>query len=114
LSFVSGNTFKDHGLQYAWQYLSFAVLVNDTSLLYKCLDLIDRNPTQVLDSPDFLAVSDDVIKVVIERDAFPVNVVDLFKSLIRWSMASCQRQGLEVTPENQRKVMDNFIHSIRF
>ena len=80
--------------------------------------MIDKNETDastsVLDSPDFLAVSQDVIQIVIERDAFPTFEVDLFKSIIKWSMASCQRQGLEITPENQRKVMDSFIHRIRF
>ena len=53
-SFVSEDTFKEHGLQYVWQYLSFAVLVNKTSHINKCLDLVDENVTHVMDSPDFL------------------------------------------------------------
>jgi len=113
-SFVSEDTFKEHGLQYVWQYISFAVLVIDSSLINRCLELIDENVTHVLDSPDFIGVSEEVMAGVVGRDAFPVNEIDLFKSLIKWSIASCQRQGLEVTPENQRKVMDSFIHRIRF
>jgi len=67
-----------------------------------------------LDSPEFLTVSDRVLTVVIERDAFPVDEADLFKSVIKWSIASLQIKGLEVTPSNQRKIMGSFIHRIRF
>ena len=55
-SFVSEDTFKEHGLQYVWQYISFAVLVIDSSLINRCLELIDKNVTHVLDSPDFIGL----------------------------------------------------------
>jgi len=116
ISCLSDQTFRNNDIRklYAWQYVSFALLVNDTCFINNWIGLIDDNAVHFLDSPEFLAVSGDVIAVVIKRDTFKVKEVDLFKSLIEWSIASCQRQDLEVTPENQRNVMDSFIHRIRF
>ena len=39
--------------------MSFGVVVENTSLINRCLEFIDMNTTHVLDSPDLLSVASD-------------------------------------------------------
>ena len=40
--------------------------------------------------------------------------VDIFAACMEWASAECERQKLEDNPENQRKVLGNHLHKIRF
>lgn len=51
---------------------------------------------------------------VLERDTLGVREVRLFNAVVRWSEAECQRQQLQVTPENKRKVLGEALALIRF
>lgn len=51
---------------------------------------------------------------VLERDTLGIREVRLFNAVVRWSEAECQRQQLQVTPENKRKVLGKALALIRF
>lgn len=51
---------------------------------------------------------------VLERDSLGIREVRLFNAVVRWSEAECQRQQLQVTPENKRKVLGKALGLIRF
>lgn len=51
---------------------------------------------------------------VLERDTLGIREVRLFTAVVRWSEAECQRQQLQVTPENKRKVLGKALALIRF
>lgn len=51
---------------------------------------------------------------VLERDTLGIREVRLFSAVVRWSEAECQRQQLQVTPENKRKVLGKALALIRF
>ena len=51
---------------------------------------------------------------VLERDTLGIREVRLFTAVVRWSEAECQRQQLQVTPENKRKVLGKALALIHF
>lgn len=56
----------------------------------------------------------DTLVAVLERDTLGIREVRLFNAVVRWSEAECQRQQLQVTPENKRKVLGKALGLIRF
>lgn len=56
----------------------------------------------------------DTLVAVLERDTLGIREVRLFNAVVRWSEAECQRQQLQVTPENKRKVLGKALSLIRF
>lgn len=58
--------------------------------------------------------SADTLVAVLERDTLGIREVRLFSAVVRWSEAECQRQQLQVTPENKRKVLGKALALIRF
>lgn len=56
----------------------------------------------------------DTLVAVLERDTLGIREVRLFNAVVRWSEAECQRQQLQVTPENRRKVLGKALGLIRF
>lgn len=58
--------------------------------------------------------STDTLVAVLERDTLGIREVRLFNAVVRWSEAECQRQQLQATPENKRKVLGKALGLIRF
>lgn len=56
----------------------------------------------------------DTLVAVLERDTLGIREVRLFNAVVRWSEAECQRQQLQVTPENKRKALGKALGLIRF
>lgn len=51
---------------------------------------------------------------VLERDTLGVREVRLFVAAVRWADAEAQRQQLQPTPENKRRVLGKALSLIRF
>lgn len=51
---------------------------------------------------------------VLERDTLGLREVRLFGAAVRWAEAEAQRQQLQPTPENKRRVLGKAISLIRF
>lgn len=49
-----------------------------------------------------------------ERDTLGVREVRLFGAAVRWAEAEAQRQQLQPTPENKRRVLGKALGLIRF
>lgn len=56
----------------------------------------------------------DTLVAVLERDTLGIREVRLFNAVVRWSEAECQRQQLQVVPENKRKTLGKALSLIRF
>ena len=113
-SLTATEVFKLNATSHVWKYLTFAVTVNDIELIIRCLEVIDRKTETVFRSSDFQGVASNVIGLFIGRDTLNIEEGILFEYLLNWSDAECRRRKLQVTPGNQRKVMESFIHKIRF
>lgn len=56
----------------------------------------------------------DTLVAVLERDTLGVREVRLFGAAVRWAEAEAQRQQLQTTPENKRRVLGKALSLIRF
>ena len=97
-----------------WKLMSFVYATNDVALINRCLDVLDKEPETFLSQPEFLETKSFIIALFVDRNSLDILEVELFRFLLKWSESECKRTTLEVTPENQRKVMESFIHKIRF
>ncbi|XP_037031459.1 uncharacterized protein LOC119070981 [Bradysia coprophila] len=77
-----------------------------SDLLNKCKQYIRFQPLKFFASEDFETISIDELKSVFKLDAINCTEVDLFEAMIRLSRAHCAAAGLEITAENQRKILD--------
>lgn len=109
--FADGH--DDMVLSDPWMVLSFATESGNNDLRDKCAQQIAADIRHQMDSAGFMDASEAGIAALLSLP-FKYDETDLFEKLLMWSEAKCGRQELEVTPENQRKVMQPFIHMIAF
>ena len=114
-SLTNEATFKTYSAQCIWKYLNFAVAINDIELIIRCLEVIDKDQ-DALNKPDFFNAKTSTIGLFIGRNSLRISEFKLFNRLLDWSAYECRRQKppLLASAVNLRKVMDSWIHKIRF
>ncbi|EPQ08102.1 BTB/POZ domain-containing protein 2 [Myotis brandtii] len=98
----------------AFMLLTQARLFDEPQLASLCLENIDKNTADAITAEGFTDIDLDTLVAVLERDTLGIREVRLFSAVVRWSEAECQRQQLQVTPENKRKVLGKALALIRF
>ncbi|KAG4068571.1 hypothetical protein HA402_004912 [Bradysia odoriphaga] len=88
-----------------WIYHQLFFTVS-SNLLNKCLQYIRFQPLEFFASEDFETISIDELKSVFKLDAINCTEVHLFEAMIRLSRAHCAAAGIEITAENQRKILE--------
>ncbi|KFQ99460.1 BTB/POZ domain-containing protein 2, partial [Opisthocomus hoazin] len=97
-----------------FQALTVARLFDEPQLASLCLENIDKNTSDAINAEGFTDIDLDTLVAVLERDTLGIREVRLFNAVVRWSEAECQRQQLQVIPENKRKVLGKALSLIRF
>ncbi|XP_074019777.1 BTB/POZ domain-containing protein 2 [Numenius arquata] len=98
----------------AFMLLTQARLFDEPQLASLCLENIDKNTSDAINAEGFTDIDLDTLVAVLERDTLGIREVRLFNAVVRWSDAECQRQQLQVIPENKRKVLGKALSLIRF
>ncbi|XP_027524110.1 BTB/POZ domain-containing protein 2 [Corapipo altera] len=98
----------------AFMLLTQARLFDEPQLASLCLENIDKNTSDAINAEGFTDIDLDTLVAVLERDTLGIREVRLFNAVVRWSEAECQRQQLQVIPENKRKVLGKALSLIRF
>ncbi|XP_049321201.1 BTB/POZ domain-containing protein 2a isoform X1 [Astyanax mexicanus] len=98
----------------AFMLLTQARLFDEPQLASLCLENIDKNTADALAAEGFTDVDLDTLVAVLERDTLGVREVRLFGAAVRWAEAETQRQQLQPTPENKRRVLGKALGLIRF
>ncbi|KAJ8277288.1 hypothetical protein GJAV_G00073570 [Gymnothorax javanicus] len=98
----------------AFMLLTQARLFDEPQLASLCLESIDKNTADALAAEGFTDVDLDTLVAVLERDTLGVREVRLFGAAVRWAEAETQRQQLQPTPENKRRVLGKALALIRF
>lgn len=65
-------------------------------------------------SVDFTNMSKDLLLEILSDDEFSCPEEELFFICARWSAAECTRKNLTVDATNQREMLNDLIHLIRF
>ncbi|KAI1882960.1 hypothetical protein AGOR_G00240260 [Albula goreensis] len=98
----------------AFMLLTQARLFDEPQLASLCLENIDKNTGDALAAEGFTDIDLDTLVAVLERDTLGVREVRLFGAAVRWAEAEAQRQQLQPTPENKRRVLGKALALIRF
>ncbi|XP_038634150.1 BTB/POZ domain-containing protein 2-like isoform X2 [Scyliorhinus canicula] len=91
-----------------------ARLFDEPQLASLCLENIDKNTSDAISAEGFTDIDLDTLMAVLERDTLGIREIRLFNAVVRWADAECQRQQLQLTPENKRKVLGKALSLIRF
>lgn len=113
ITFVT-QKFEEVDESLVWSVMTYAERFKNSQLEGLCLQFITKNAHSCFGSDDFLQAAAASISKIISNDELAVDEIMLFERCLKWSEAECQAQGLDVTPSNQREVMNPFIHSIAF
>uniref|UniRef100_A0A8C1ZGL8 BTB (POZ) domain containing 2a n=1 Tax=Cyprinus carpio TaxID=7962 RepID=A0A8C1ZGL8_CYPCA len=98
----------------AFMLLTQARLFDEPQLASLCLENIDKNTADALAAEGFTDIDLDTLVAVLERDTLGLREVRLFGAAVRWAEAEAQRQQLQPTPENKRRVLGKALSLIRF
>ncbi len=70
--------------------------MDDTEIEQKCLDLIDENGKETLQSAGFKMLKHEMVRKIIARDKLDVDEVHVWLASLEWASAECKRQGKQV------------------
>ena len=59
-------------------------------------------------------VADSTLENIVQFPSMSVSELSVFQACPAWSSKECHRQGIDVTPENQRSVLGSVLFHIRF
>jgi len=76
-------------------------------------NVLQDNLASILNTSDFLELSAQDLKHILERDSLKIQEIDLYNAYVKWADHQCQENGLELTDANRREVMVD-IKLIRF
>ena len=91
-----------------------AILESESEVYKQCLSFIRQNFTRTITSSDFETISLKCLEDIMTEDNFVVKEEELYENLIRWAESECQRQKLDVSWENKRKVLGDILYKVRF
>uniref|UniRef100_A0A915ARB3 BACK domain-containing protein n=1 Tax=Parascaris univalens TaxID=6257 RepID=A0A915ARB3_PARUN len=95
--------------------LQQAVQFEEIIIIERCLKVADANTENVLRSESLLDSDSDVLEVLIRRDTFiPSSELRLFMALFSWSIAKCQRAGLDLNAENEKRFLQPLLNLVNF
>ena len=90
---------------------------DEENLMLKCLETIDAQGDEALNSDHFSSLDHESVVSILSRDTLHCEELTAFKALEKWAVAQCIRNGLvrdSITAEEKRKVVGEAIYHIRF
>ena len=95
--------------------LPHAKKFEDSELVSRCWEVVDASAEEVLRSDTFSSVTSDLLQEIVVRDSLAIHEINLFEAVDRWAVVECQRQEIEPSKENKRKVAgEEIVNNIRF
>lgn len=85
-----------------------------TELETICLKIVQENAIDLIDSPEFLKISQSTLAKIVESEMLSCTEIKLFKAVIKWSDFQCKSKQLKITSENKRSVVGDILSKIRF
>lgn len=84
--------------------LSQSRLFEEPELMTRCWEVIDAQAEMALQSDGFVDIDYPTLISVLSRETLNCREIVLFEASLNWAETECERQGLECTPHNKRKV----------
>lgn len=91
------------------------IFEEEQDFINQCLEVIDCQTEQAFESPTFVDIDEETLKLILERETLNVKELNIYEACLKWAEHECERQNLDSTnPKNKRKVLDKIIYLIRF
>ncbi|KAL5011543.1 hypothetical protein ScPMuIL_010094 [Solemya velum] len=94
--------------------LEHAYKLDEQELFQACRTNILKNGERCLQSATFCKMSRHCVEKVVEADDLSACELSVWKALVGWAEAECERQGVAITDVNIRQAMGDLIYSVRF
>ncbi|KAL5016964.1 hypothetical protein ScPMuIL_006553 [Solemya velum] len=94
--------------------LDHAYKLDEQELFQACQTYILENGERCLQSVTFCKMSKHCVEKVVEADDLLACELIVWKALVGWAEAECERQGVAITDVNIRQAMGNLIYLVRF
>ena len=95
--------------------LPHAKKFEDNELVLRCWEVVDASAEEALRSETFTSVTKELLQEIVQRDCLTVHEISLFEAVERWAAAECERQEIEPSRDNKRKVTgEEIVSNIRF
>ncbi|XP_023234303.1 BTB/POZ domain-containing protein 3-like [Centruroides sculpturatus] len=99
----------------ACQVYEFAIIMEAHTLVFQCLNTIDRQTYHVLTSSTFLNVSVGTLELIVRREYLNLySEFSLYSALYLWAEEECKRRNLDPEIENLRHALENVLPYIRW
>lgn len=92
---------------------SFDKKLMDPKMLINVWDFLDNNAAALLPQPGFEKLNWKAVSAIVQTESLDVDELIIFHSIIRWSKQECCRRNLQITTDNQRKVLGSIWHHVR-
>lgn len=83
-------------------------------LQIKAMDLILEKGRQCLESDDFLQLSAECLKLIVESNNLNCDEGIIYQRMVRWAKQRCGEKKIPTTDESIRNSLGNLLHLIRF
>ncbi|XP_072218184.1 BTB/POZ domain-containing protein 6-B-like [Leuresthes tenuis] len=93
--------------------LSQSRLFEEPDLTQRCWEVIDAQTELALRSDGFCEIDPPTLEIILQRETLNSSEVVVFQAVLNWAAAECRRQGLTVTPQNQRAVLGKALYLVR-
>ncbi|GLD72036.1 BTB/POZ domain-containing protein 6-B-like protein [Lates japonicus] len=93
--------------------LSQSRLFEEPELTQRCWEVIDAQAELALRSEGFCEIDLPTLEIILQRETLNIREVVVFQAVLSWAAAECRRQGLAVTPMNQRAVLGKTLYLVR-
>ncbi|WAR25067.1 BTBD6-like protein [Mya arenaria] len=80
----------------------------------KCVDFIERNAPDVLQSDTFSDLCKDCARLVLSSDDLQCDEQTTLAAITSWAEKQCDNQGLDKSSENLRTVLGDVLYLVRF
>ena len=95
--------------------LSHAQQYEETSLVDRCWQVIDRETEEAVQSEGFASIERPLLEAIVSRDSLTIREVELFKAVDLWATKECDRQGLTADGKVKRRILgEQIVKGIRF
>ena len=108
--FLEDNLYADTAIQILEQSMFFA----EEALKDKALETITQHAPTVLSSEDFLTLSEDVLREILQLNLMIGKEMEVFEAAVKWAKNKCECLNKSITGVNLREALGTNLFLIRF
>ncbi|KAL3858384.1 hypothetical protein ACJMK2_012975 [Sinanodonta woodiana] len=87
---------------------------NNVELAMKCMAFILGHAKQVFLYSDLSKLSEECMTEIIKSDDLALSEQEIYEGLLKYAVGKCQKDGIEPTTENKKRILGGLLKHVRF